>query len=639
MKIKIILGLIIGALLSYGIGAYGYGSFLYPVSNQLKPVVNTWGINISGTSNLATTTITDLTVSDVFHLGGTVGTGGIDLNGEQLILDPDGGMYLQAATNDNLGIMGGSIGIGTTSPSSTLHVIGDLTVSATSTLATTTIGYLSSATGNISLWTNDSGYITASSADNLTNKTGNISQWTNDSGYYNSLSDITLAHTQVYVGNASNNPTATSTLTILDSGNVGIGTTAPTSKLTITGTDITNGQGRIEYDGSNYTKFIVDSDGDLTISPSGGDVTIDGNIIANSFTGPSGQSVTITMSQESSCTESTDGSEVGVSTSCAQTSAKTQGWVQTNRFQYYTGYSGYSGQSLCGGAVNTWCDSGIDAATSTDDIATSWNKAQTGSVTLTASSVKGAVKYTWTMYADWNGNGNYDSDFLETMWPKAQWTEDRDGDTDGFVGSGDQTWMGIDLNNTYNGGADPDPSDRIVSFNMPTVASSTFPSSCGRLVITVKARDPQGTVLVSGSLTIDPKGAPDLSNYSWTIGGWSATRYGDKMINALGTTYTAFNHISYGWTNSTSTDSFSAAYGVSYRDAQAWCNLQGGRLMTIAELAQVRDAGQTWPTSYVWSLSLLPDSPRLRLILYSDGRVNGNYASRRYTDHGVLCAQ
>ena len=39
------------------------------------------------------------------------------------------------------------------------------------------------ASNNISQWTNDSGYITASSSNTLTNKSGNISQWTNNSGY------------------------------------------------------------------------------------------------------------------------------------------------------------------------------------------------------------------------------------------------------------------------------------------------------------------------------------------------------------------------------------------------------------------------------------------------------------------------
>ena len=39
---------------------------------------------------------------------------------------------------------------------------------------------------NVSTFTNDSGYITASSTATLTNKSGNISQWTNDSGYLTS---------------------------------------------------------------------------------------------------------------------------------------------------------------------------------------------------------------------------------------------------------------------------------------------------------------------------------------------------------------------------------------------------------------------------------------------------------------------
>lgn len=45
--------------------------------------------------------------------------------------------------------------------------------------------------GNISQWTNDNGYITASSMDTLTNKAGNISQWTNNSGYLTSGSAVT----------------------------------------------------------------------------------------------------------------------------------------------------------------------------------------------------------------------------------------------------------------------------------------------------------------------------------------------------------------------------------------------------------------------------------------------------------------
>ena len=40
-------------------------------------------------------------------------------------------------------------------------------------------------------WDNTYGFITASSTDTLTNKSGNISQWTNDSGYTTNVGDIT----------------------------------------------------------------------------------------------------------------------------------------------------------------------------------------------------------------------------------------------------------------------------------------------------------------------------------------------------------------------------------------------------------------------------------------------------------------
>ncbi len=51
---------------------------------------------------------------------------------------------------------------------------------------------LTNKTGAISMWTNDSGYITASSADALSNKTGNISMWTNDASYITAAA-VTIA--------------------------------------------------------------------------------------------------------------------------------------------------------------------------------------------------------------------------------------------------------------------------------------------------------------------------------------------------------------------------------------------------------------------------------------------------------------
>jgi hypothetical protein len=53
----------------------------------------------------------------------------------------------------------------------------------------------------VSSFTNDAGYITASSTSTLTNKSGNISQWTNDSGY---LTSASLTGYVPYTGATSN---------------------------------------------------------------------------------------------------------------------------------------------------------------------------------------------------------------------------------------------------------------------------------------------------------------------------------------------------------------------------------------------------------------------------------------------------
>ncbi|HLD90358.1 MAG TPA: hypothetical protein VI911_04990, partial [Patescibacteria group bacterium] len=53
---------------------------------------------------------------------------------------------------------------------------------------------------------------------------------------------------------------------------LGLGTTAPTSQLEIAGTGVTNGQFRIAYDSTNYTKFAVDSTGALTFNNNGTDI-------------------------------------------------------------------------------------------------------------------------------------------------------------------------------------------------------------------------------------------------------------------------------------------------------------------------------------------------------------------------------
>jgi len=68
--------------------------------------------------------------------------------------------------------------------------------------------------------------------------TASTTEWDNK---WDSLTDMTLAENSVYRGNASNNPEATSDLTILSNGNVGIGTTTPLSTLDVYGNGIFSG--------------------------------------------------------------------------------------------------------------------------------------------------------------------------------------------------------------------------------------------------------------------------------------------------------------------------------------------------------------------------------------------------------------
>ncbi|MFA6969023.1 MAG: tail fiber domain-containing protein [Candidatus Paceibacterota bacterium] len=66
---------------------------------------------------------------------------------------------------------------------------------------------------------------------------------------------------------ASSTASATTTLfSILNTGNVGIGTTSPAVALDVSSTDTTNGQLRLENGGA-YTSFIVEADGSLFIKP------------------------------------------------------------------------------------------------------------------------------------------------------------------------------------------------------------------------------------------------------------------------------------------------------------------------------------------------------------------------------------
>jgi hypothetical protein len=90
----------------------------------------------------------------------------------------------------------------------TSPVISSISNTGTLTLPTSTgtIALTSDIPTNNNQLTNGASYITASSTDTLTNKSGNISQWTNDSGYLTSFTetnDLTAAVTWANVPNAN----------------------------------------------------------------------------------------------------------------------------------------------------------------------------------------------------------------------------------------------------------------------------------------------------------------------------------------------------------------------------------------------------------------------------------------------------
>ena len=184
-----------------------------------------------------TITTDNLTVSNSFLLQGTVGVGGIDLNGEALYLDPDAGMYLQAAVNDNLGIMGGNVGIGTTSPGAKLDI-------KTIVSGGTVSGIRLEAS-------DDSNYL---------------------AGLYEDSADTGSAVLDLRKDNVG-----TSVLlkangdSYFNGGDVGIGTAGPDRKFEVL--DATNPQLRLTYtDDTVYADMELDSDGDLYITPTGGDI-------------------------------------------------------------------------------------------------------------------------------------------------------------------------------------------------------------------------------------------------------------------------------------------------------------------------------------------------------------------------------
>ena len=136
-------------------------------------------------------------------------------------------------------------------------------------------------------------YITASSTDTLTNKSGNISMFTNDSGYItNTVSGDFTVDTDTLKVDSTNN-------------RVGIGTTSPTNDLEIETSGDTNFMirsgnsnwgrlhfadtddtdvGRILYSHSNNNMYFYTADSEAMMIAANNDLHVDGDVIAYSTT-------------------------------------------------------------------------------------------------------------------------------------------------------------------------------------------------------------------------------------------------------------------------------------------------------------------------------------------------------------------
>jgi hypothetical protein len=79
----------------------------------------------------------------------------------------------------------------------------------------------------------------------------------------------------IRIGTGTASATPTERMRITSSGNVGINTTSPSKRLEVRDT---SSQLRLSYDGSYYCDFSVDSSGQITISPNGGNLIFTGTI-------------------------------------------------------------------------------------------------------------------------------------------------------------------------------------------------------------------------------------------------------------------------------------------------------------------------------------------------------------------------
>ncbi|MBD3366536.1 MerR family DNA-binding transcriptional regulator [candidate division WWE3 bacterium] len=159
----------------------------------------------------------------------------------------------------------GNVGIGTTSPTSLLHVSDSVNGGAvTTTIANLHTGATSTdETTSLSFDFYDSSVANRKSAVIFeTYKAEDWSSTANASAGFRIQTRIDNSLATRFSINGSGD-------TLIENGNLGIGTTSPTTTLHVVDT---TEQLRLAYDADNYTSFTIDSSGQLTIADTGTDI-------------------------------------------------------------------------------------------------------------------------------------------------------------------------------------------------------------------------------------------------------------------------------------------------------------------------------------------------------------------------------
>jgi hypothetical protein len=149
-----------------------------------------------------------------------------------LVADADLG-NLTESTSNLLTITGGTNAV---VGDVTIEVDDDLSHYDNSTSAFITLASIS-ATSPVQ-YNNTTGVISMSQANATTDGYLSQTDWTTFNNKWDSLNDMTLTQGYLYVGDASNHPTATSSIFVASNGNVGVGTTSPRASFEVSGTTV-----------------------------------------------------------------------------------------------------------------------------------------------------------------------------------------------------------------------------------------------------------------------------------------------------------------------------------------------------------------------------------------------------------------